>query len=109
MQVGRAVSLVLGFALLATPSLAAGIFDFDDVVEQHLSGLGVDIEDVDELQMEIIRNEIRGKRRDVGVNAWVRLNSCESGRLVIEMNMNGDIVQVFTRGGCELPDIKSFR
>jgi hypothetical protein len=48
-----------------------------------------------------------GDNRTVGINAWVKLNSCK-GSIVVDMRTNCKVRQVYTRGECRVDGIKGF-
>ena len=43
------------------------------------------------------------KRQVIGYNAWVRLKSCDTGYVVVQMNRYGFIQQSFAQGACSPP------
>lgn len=43
----------------------------------------------------------------VGINAWVKLNSCQ-GAVIVDLHTNCKVRQVYTRGQCRVDGVKSF-
>ena len=45
-------------------------------------------------------------KRLIGIDAWVTLSNCERGSLVVAMDRNGRVREVYTRG-CEVAGVRS--
>jgi hypothetical protein len=101
--------LVTASVLVNKPVHAIDLFDYSEFIENQLVALGIDPEEVERVQIDRQRVRRRGSRRLVGVKAWIRLQSCETGSLIVDMEPSGRVKQVYTRGGCEVPGIRSFR
>ena len=78
------------------------------VVDENLRKLAIDANDVRRLQFSPTyeHEDAEGNRRRSGTDVWVRLQSCQ-GALVIDLTRACRVRQVYTRGGCRLPGIKS--
>jgi len=44
----------------------------------------------------------------LGLRAWVRVKSCPSGYLVIDLPRTCFVRQSYTRGGCRLDDVTAY-
>jgi hypothetical protein len=79
----------------------------EPVVEEQLDRIQVDRSDIEKI---FYTRQLRGSgenARVVGVDGWVRFHSCK-GYLVIDMNNQCRVRQVYTRGECKIPGVKSF-
>ena len=83
-----------------------------DVVYARAEQLGVDRADIEKLVFSRIRGgSSSGDDGDyplLGFNAWLNLQSCDRGNMVIELTTSCAIRQVYTRGGCRVPGIRHF-
>ncbi len=105
-QVLRIVA-ALGLLVTALPTAAQGQERCQAIVDERLGQLTVDADDVLRLQFSPTYEEDNdGNRRSTGTDVWVRLRSCQ-GALVIDLTRACRVRQVYTRGACRLPGIKS--
>ena len=78
-------------------------------VDERLIQLAIPANDVLRMQFSpTYQEDADGNRRRDGTGAWIRLHSCE-GALVIDLARACRVRQVYTRGDCRLPGVKSFR
>ncbi len=102
-------SAPLLFALVALPTAAPAQERCQAVVDDNLAKLAIGASDVRRLQFSpTFEEDNDGNRRSTGTDVWVRLQSCE-GALVIDLGRTCRVRQIYTRGACRLPGIKSFR
>ncbi len=91
------------------PTAAQGQERCQAVVDENLRTLAIGADDVLRLQFSPTYQEDNdGNRRSNGTDVWVRLQSCE-GALVIDLGRSCRVRQVYTRGSCSLPGVKTFR
>ena len=77
------------------------------VVDENLRKLAIDANDVRRLQFSPkYEVDAESNRHSFGTDVWVRLQSCQ-GALVIDLTRACRVRQVYTRGACRLPGIKS--
>ena len=62
---------------------------------------------IDRIQISRQIREFRGSNRTTGFEGWVRLNDCPRS-LVVDMDTNCRVRQVYSRGMCNVPGAKSF-
>ncbi len=99
----------LGLLVTALPTAAQGQERCQAIVDQRLGQLAIGADDVLRLQFSpTYQEDADGDRRSTGTDVWVRLRSCR-GALVIDLTRACRVRQVYTRGDCRLPGIKSFR
>ena len=103
------IAAALGLLVTALPAAAQGQERCQAVVDENLRRLAIDADDVRRLQFSpTYEEDSDGNRRSTGTDVWVRLRSCR-GALVIDLTRACRVRQVYTRGACRLPGIKSFR
>ncbi len=97
----------LGLLVTALPTTAKGHERCEAIVNEILQKLAIDADDVRSLQFSpTYEIDDEGNRHSIGTDVWVRLRSCQ-GALVIGLRACR-VRQVYTRGDCRLPGIKSF-
>jgi hypothetical protein len=77
-------------------------------IDKELGAHSVNRADIDRISIAP-RYENRGNEtnRVLGIDAWVRFKSCP-GYLVIDMERNCSLRQVYTSGRCSVPGVKGF-
>lgn len=99
----------LGIAVSAQTAGAQQQQACQATVDQRLVQLAIDAGDVSRMQFSpTFQEDSEGNRRSTGTDVWIRLQSCE-GAVVIDLGRTCRVRQVYTRGACRLPGIKSFR
>ena len=76
-------------------------------VDQALADLEIDAAERREITIKPVLQSRRNGDKLVGYQAWVRLNACD-GALVVELKPQCQLREVYTRGDCELEDVKSY-
>ncbi len=103
------IATALGLVVTSLPTAAEGQKRCQAVVDENLRKLAIDANDVRRLQFSrTYEEDAEGNRHSTGTDVWVRLQSCQ-GALVIDLTRACRVRQVYTRGACRLPGIKSFR
>ncbi len=108
MKRGTALGAVL--ALLGSVSILpeAGLADERrcvDAATQHLARLGIEQADVKGISIQEQSQFVDGEPKTIGYQAWVELNSCSSGKLVIKMSLLCHYKTAFTTSGCEVAGV----
>ena len=93
-------------ALLAAPAALA--LDCREAAEGELQRLGITAGEIAQIRyIEKINPTERGP--DVlGVRAWIRLQACSSGYLVIDMTRSCFVRQSYTRGDCRRAGVTAY-
>ncbi len=80
----------------------------NSTIDQRLSDLKVNRADLDKISI-FPRYENRDDQtnRVLGFDAWVRFKGC-TGALVIDLERDCRVRQVYTRGQCRVPGVKAF-
>ncbi len=87
-------------------NLSYGASSCEAVVTDRISQTDIDQDDVRTIAYTVQRSG--GEAALVrGIDAWVSFHSCK-GSLVINMNRECHIKQVYTRGGCQSAGIPSY-
>lgn len=94
-----ALMLLLGTSAYAAGAYAAG--RCEAVVKDRIAQANVDEADVRKVSYMDQRRAGRSGLV-VGVDAWVSFHSCK-GSVVIKMNKQCDVKEVYTRGNCQFP------
>ena len=104
----RLAGLALAAALLPAPLAAADSERCAGKVNAHLASLQLTPDDVKSIRIieEVNISDDFGPEI-LGVDAWVRLNSC-SGWLVINMTAKCYVKQSYTRGDCRVEGLPSY-
>ena len=76
-----------------------------DAATQHVAGLGVEQADVKEISVLAQSQFVDGEPKTIGYQAWVDLNSCDRGKLVIKMSLGCQYKTAFTTSGCEVAGV----
>ena len=92
-------------ALAAGPALA---LDCSREAEQEIARLGLGATDVSDLRYVEKLNPSETGPDVLGVRAWMRVKSCPSGYLVIDLTRSCFVRQSYTRGGCRLDDVTAY-
>ncbi len=77
-------------------------------VNTELHRLGIGDEQINKVSLIVRKDTVVENSVVVGVHAWVDLKSCE-GYLIVDMFPECRVRQVYTRGECQIPGVKSFR
>jgi len=101
----------LPFALAAALTAAAGpahALDCREAAEGELQRLGIAAGEIAEIRyIEKLNPTERGP--DVlGVRAWIRMQACSSGYLVIDMTRSCFVRQSYTRGDCRRAGVTAY-
>jgi len=111
-MVRSAVVLSLAGLVLAAPAGAwwdeRGRVDYDGIVRAELAKASIEDADVTSVAIEPYNDERREARVTTRVDGWVRLASCERGALVVSMAPDGRVIDVFTRGGCNVAGVSGY-
>ncbi len=101
------IVVALGLLVTALPTTAKGHERCQAIVNEILHKFAIDAEDVRSLQFSpTYEQDDEGNRHSFGTAVWVRIRSCQ-GALVIDLTRACRVRQVYTRGACRLPGIKS--
>ena len=109
-----ALSAVLFLAVIVVgvqPVSAAGdrrIGNVESIVADRLERLGIAPDDVGEIKFSEQREIFGDEHRVTGVDAWVRLNSCPQGALIVPVRRDGVARNAYTRGMCAVPGVAQF-
>ena len=116
----RALGAFLAATILATGAyaeearvigLAAGdrrVGNVESIVADQLERLSIAPADVREIIFDERRETFGDEHRVIGVDAWVRLNRCPRGALIVSVRRNGIVRDVYTRGMCAVPGVAQF-
>lgn len=98
--IGLFVVALMAVALAAPqPSFATSR---EDNVYQALAERGIQRDQVSEIN--IYANEgSDGRARSS--TAWIRVDQCPQGWVVASLSRSGNVTQVYTRDGCEIPGL----
>ena len=78
------------------------------VIENKLAELKVSRGDIDKISLSPrMQNTGDDNSRVVGIDAWVRYKTC-AGSLIIDMERDCRVRQVYSRGACMIPGVKAF-
>jgi hypothetical protein len=94
---------LLGFGGLAT----AAPHRCDEQAKAKMAELGVAASQIRKISFVGVRSNDRARRLK-GYEAWVGLEQCQ-GSVVINMSLQCDVQNAYTRGACKFEDLKSFR
>jgi hypothetical protein len=92
-------------ALAAGPALA---LDCQRETEEEMARLGLGTEDISDIRYVEKYNPSETGPDVLGVRAWMRIKSCTSGYLVIDLTRTCFVRQSYTRGGCHLNDVTAY-
>ena len=102
---GRLIGLFLIAFMMAVVMAPQSSFatSREDNVYQALAERGIGRDQVSELN--IYSNEgTDGRARSS--TAWIRVDQCPQGWVVASLSRSGNVTQVYTRDGCEIPGIR---
>jgi len=108
LRAAATAALLLAAGLAAEPAEAADSTRCIDKVSKHLKGLPLapgDVKSIRIIEQVNIANDLGPEI--FGVDAWVRLNSCD-GWLVINMTPACFVKQTYTRGDCRVEGLPSY-
>ncbi len=77
------------------------------VVQAEIDRIQLPRSRIERIQISPQTQDIRDNRRTVGFDGWVRLNDCP-GSVVVDMDTSCGVRQVYARGMCEVPGVKTF-
>ena len=86
--------------------------DFDKcalAAVDHLGQFGVKKDDVTDYNFVEVAEGGRSGLRIVGLEYWLRVKQCESGSVIIDMNESCTVRSAYTRRGCKVEGLRSFR
>ena len=109
------IAFAAGLSLAALSGPTAVFADSGDIFQRRfeektievLEELEIPKEDVSSVRIVLLR-----KRNDragpeiLGGESWIRLNSCDSGHLVIVMNRSAFVLETYTRDNCSVPGVR---
>jgi len=99
-----ALAAVLALSLTAGSAVA---FECEPQVNQALQERGINQSDVNSVQ--ISRRTGGAKSASIfGIDAWVRLNSCSKGSVVVSMTKYCMVQSVYTTGDCQVGGMRSY-
>ena len=73
-------------------------------IDTKISALGLKFGDITERLM-YNKNTADGEGVTVGYIAWMRVKSCKTGWLVINLHKDCDLIQTFTDGQCRIAGV----
>lgn len=73
-------------------------------IDGKISALGLKSGDITERLM-YNENTADGEGVTVGYYAWMRVKSCKTGWLVMNMHKDCDLIQTYTDGPCRIPGV----
>ncbi|GAB4395098.1 MAG: hypothetical protein Tsb0032_26340 [Kiloniellaceae bacterium] len=91
--------------LLAGPAQA---LDCSEAAEAELQRLAITRADIADLRYEEKYNPSESGPDVLGVRAWVKLEACATGNLVIDMTRTCFVRQSYTRGSCHLKGVTAY-
>jgi len=86
--------------------------DFDACREnaiKHLEANGIQKTDVTDYSYVGVTEGGRGGLRIVSVDFWLRVQQCTQGSVTVSLTRTCRVREAFTRGGCEIEGLRSFR
>ncbi len=110
------IALAAGLSLAALSNPTAVFADSDDIflrryaakTKEVLEELAIPKEDVSSVKIVLLRQRTDKRGQEIrGGESWIRLNSCDSGHLVIVMNRASFVLDTYTRDGCSAPGVRS--
>jgi hypothetical protein len=102
-----ALAFFLAAALTAAAAPAAAL-DCREAAEGELQRLGITAGAIAEIRYIEKRNPTERGPDVLGVRAWIRLQACSSGYLVIDMTRSCFVRQSYTRGDCRVEGITAY-
>lgn len=107
-SITSAALLAAAFSLsLVFGSSGASAYDCEEQVNQVLTEHGIDQNEVQ--SVKISRRSGGAKSASIySLDAWVRLNSCSNGALVINMTKYCMVQNVYTTGDCRVERMPAY-
>lgn len=107
-SVTSAALLAAAFSLaLVFGSSGAGAYDCEEQVNQVLTDLGVGQDEV--TSVKIARRSGGARSGSIySLDAWVRLNSCSNGALVVNMTKYCMVQNTYTTGDCRVERMPAY-
>lgn len=102
--IARSISLAMLCAALLVPLSANAQNRSERGVYDRLATVGITPEQVTDLRIYPRRD---GNDRVQGSEAWVRVEQCPVGWVVITLGRTGQATYAYTRDGCEIPGLDS--
>ncbi|HEY9550421.1 MAG TPA: hypothetical protein VIR45_13055 [Kiloniellaceae bacterium] len=105
----RSLALAGALAGLVTaPAGQAAALDCHAAAERELQELGLDAGEIAETRYFEKLNPTERGPDVLGVRAWIRLQACDGGYLVIDMTRSCFVRQSYTRGECRLDGVTAY-
>ena len=99
-------AILAAFALSLTAA-SASAFQCEPEVNQALQERGVNQSDVD--SVKIMRRTGGAKSASIySLDAWVRLNTCSNGALIVNMTKYCMVQNVYTTGDCSVAGVPHY-
>ncbi len=98
--------LLMAFGDLAVAQSSSRYASLQQVVFAELDRVGVPHDTVTKIRYAERTTAGDDNKRLIGIDAWVTLSNCERGSLVVAMDRNGRVREVYTRG-CEVAGVRS--
>ena len=98
----RAAGILAVAAALILPQPSDARISREDAVNAKLAEIGISPDQVSEIN---IYSQEGSDGRTRTSQAWIRVDQCPQGWLVMTMNRSGTVTQAYTRDGCEIPGL----
>lgn len=93
---------------VATPALAAATYgptgaernNIRDIARDALISRNIDATAIRDITVDTRVQSSQGGGRVIGFNAWVRIQNCDRGYVVVQMSRRGSVQQVYGYDGC---------
>lgn len=107
-SVALAALLAASFSLtLVLDPSGARAYDCEEQVKQALTEHGIGQDEVQ--SVEVVRRSGGAKSASIySLDAWVRLNSCSNGALVVNMTKYCMVQNVYTTGDCRIERMPAY-
>ncbi|MEO1226131.1 MAG: hypothetical protein AAFX92_18065 [Pseudomonadota bacterium] len=96
------LSLVFAAAMIAMPAISSGQFQYEQGVEDELRRLGIEPAQVVDVNIYPYPDP---QDQFGGAQAWIKLEQCPEGWLVMSLGRTGAATYAYTRDGCMLPGL----
>jgi hypothetical protein len=107
-MVVRSLACTLALAAaLAVPAGSAAAYQCEQQVERALQENGVQAEDVSSVKV-VRRSGGARPPSNYTLDAWVRLNSCSNGAVVVHMTKYCLVQDVYTTGACRVGNLPNY-